>query len=194
MSSNLSVIQNRLAQTTYNLDTNTFVNRRQVKPSDAVKSQFGKFASAYIGWTSTDKSGSTIVSTGLFRILLVQSNATADYATMFATTQSTIERFQADCTNFVLELTDFVSLFPVGVQRYYLVKSNHLEILEVESANNQLDLNLMCIGKEVARMKVNSFLLVDGAQADLTATDDGDAGVCKCDYSCATKNCRCRNC
>ena len=194
MSSNLSVILNRLAQTTYNLDTNTFLNRRRVNVSDNVKSTYGASAAAFISWTSTDKSGSTIVSTGLFRILLLQSNATADYATLFSTTQAVIERFQSDCTNFVLDVSDFASTFPVGVQRYYLVKKNQLEVLEVETADGQIDLNLMCIGKEVARMKTNSFLLADAAQADLTATNDDDAGVCKCDYSCRTQNCRCRHC
>lgn len=191
MSSNLSVILSRLTETIYNLDTRVFTNRRVVKADSSVSTDLGSFTKALLQWESTDKEGKDVVSTGKFRILILNSSSDGDFSSLYETTSDTIDSYNSDCSNFTLTTDDFSSETPVGVQRYYVVRKNRLEVLESEVSNSgaNITLNRYSIGKEDASLKTNAFTISSDSQATLDSTADVDAGVCKCDYSCGKNTC-----
>ena len=190
MSSNLSVVLDRLTKTIYDLDNRKFINRRVVNYDDTIKA-LGTFSKAILRWNSTDKDGKSPVDDGKIHVLLIGGSSAGDYASVFESNLAAVERYNTDCSSFVLTSDDLESTTPIGVQRYYITRKNRLEILEtlLLENNTKVLLNRFTIGKEYGTMKLNTFTLADDSVATLDDTSEVDAGVCPCDYSCGSSKC-----
>lgn len=184
MSGSLSVILDRLTQTLYDLNKRMFINRRIVKVSDEVRERLGDFVVALLQWNSTDREGRNVVESRPLHILTVRNVDGDSFGALFYTFRSVIDRYNDDCRNFVLNISDFNTVEVFGMQRYYVSRNNRLEIIEAKLFELNVEVNRFSIGKNSANLRYNSFPFTRLPPTILSEAYETDAGVCRCDYGC----------